>query len=86
MGGANSWDDVFGKPHPKGKHLHRIVLENRKFGVHQLVRRIHEQEGVPIGDALFERVGRETGRGGKTVIAELYGEVEQLLRRLNKKD
>src|SRR5262249_11134545 len=81
MGGASSWDDVFGRPHPKGKHKRSAQLQNRKYGVHKRVRERHDG-GVPIDDQLFERVGRETGLGGSTVIKGLYYQVERVLRRL----
>jgi hypothetical protein len=83
-GEARSWDDVFGDPHPKGKHVHPTSGEklNRAFAVHALVRDIHKKEGVPINNDLFESVGRKTGFGGRTTIAELYGKVEYILRRL----
>jgi hypothetical protein len=106
MGGARSWNEVFGDPHP-GKHKGSVALENRKYEVHRRVRVLHEggerrgldalrqdprktPPGLPIDEALFERVGRELGqemnRGGKpiskTVISELYYRVEHILRRL----
>jgi hypothetical protein len=34
-------------------------------------------EGQPIGDGLYDRVGRELGVGGKTTVANLYREVER---------
>jgi hypothetical protein len=84
-GHARSWDDVFGSPHPQGAHLYTIQKERRRFEVYRLVREIHEKEGVPIDDGLFERVGRETGLGGKTAIADLYGKVGRMMRRLDPK-
>jgi hypothetical protein len=83
MGGAASWDDVFGRPHPPGKHLRSIQLENRKYGIYSRVQEIVEKEDVPIDDKLFERVGRETGLGGATVIKNAYYRVKKILDRLN---
>ncbi len=83
MGGAASWDEVFGHPHPPKKHKRSLQLENLKHGVHKRVREIVEKEGAPIDDKLFERVGRETGLGGSTVIKGLYYQVERTLRRLD---
>jgi hypothetical protein len=88
MGGARSWDDVFGQPH-RGRHRGTVALENRKYGIHKRVRRLHER-GVPIGDGLFERVGRVFGRVmnpnkkpiSKTVISDLYYHVEGTLHRI----
>jgi hypothetical protein len=106
MGGARSWNEVFGDPHP-GKHKRSVALKNRKYEVHRRVRVLHEggerrgldalrqdprktPPGLPIDEALFERVGRELGQemnpGGKpiskTVISDLYYRVEHILRRL----
>jgi hypothetical protein len=88
MGGARSWDEVFGDSH-LGKHKRSVALWNRKYGVHKRVRRLHER-GAPIDEGLFERVGAVFGRVmnpdkkpiGKTVISELYYYVERIQRRL----
>jgi hypothetical protein len=82
MGGARSWDDAFGSPHPKGRHVNAVRLEKLKYKVHRRVRDIHDKERVPIDNELFERVGRELGIGGKTTVSELYGKVERILNRL----
>jgi hypothetical protein len=81
MGGAASWDAVFGRPHRVGKHLRSVQLANRKYGIHKRVREIAEK-GVPVDTSLFERVGRETGLGGATVIKRAYYQVEKILHRL----
>jgi hypothetical protein len=82
MGGSRSWDDVFGCPRPKKKHKRSAQLRNRKYDIYKRVQDLHEQEGMPIDGRLFERVGRETGLGGSTVIKELYYQVAHLLRLL----
>ena len=82
MGGARSWDDAFGSPHPKGRHVNAVRLEKLKYKVHRRVRDIHDKERVPIDNELFERVGRELGIGGKTAVSELYGKVERMLKGL----
>jgi hypothetical protein len=82
MGGAASWDEVFGRPHPPGKHKRSLQLENRKYGIHRRVREIVDNEGCSIDDKLFERVGRETGLGGATVIKNAYYRVEKILHRV----
>ena len=79
MGGARSWDDAFGSPHPKGRHRNAVRLEKLKYKVHSRVRDIHKKEGVSINNELFERVGKELGLGGKTTVSELYGKVERML-------
>jgi hypothetical protein len=88
MGGARSWDEVFGKPH-MGRHKRSVALENRKNEVHRRVCELHEgNERRPIDEGLFERVGQEMNPGGKpiskTVISDLYYRVERALRRLPK--
>ncbi len=81
-GNARSWNDVFGEPHPRGRHLRTAQLEHRKFAIFLCVRQYVEREGARIDEALFERVGRETGLGGATVIKERYYQVDRILRRL----
>lgn len=66
-----SWDDVFGKPHPKGTH--KGDTRNDMFRVYRRVKEIKEESPkTPIGIELFERVGRELGIGGKTRTSDLY--------------
>ena len=62
-------------------HGHRIRLDSTRFAVYRYVRELHEK-GAPIDDTLFERVGRDTGLGGKTTIKELYSRVERVLQRV----
>jgi hypothetical protein len=84
-GGARSWDDVFGKPYPKGKHVHSSSGKlSRAFEVHTRVQDIHKKKGLPIDVGLFDRVGRDTGFGGSTVVGQLYYKAEYILRRLRK--
>jgi len=85
MGGARSWDEVFGKPH-LGRHKGSVALENRKYGIHKRVQKLHER-GATIDESLFERVGKVFGRImnpdrkpiSNTVISELYYRVEHIL-------
>lgn len=70
---AGSWDEAFGRPYPKGFHLNRArrrrELQPRIY--------VHIQEilamdpKTPIGEGLFEQVGKEFGIG-KTLASELY--------------
>jgi hypothetical protein len=81
MGGARSWDEVFGKPHP-GKHKRSVALKNLKYGIHRRVCNLHKG-GMPIDEALFDRVGQEMKPPvSKTVISDSYYRVERILRRL----
>jgi len=70
----NSWNEVFGRPHPKGTHL-QTKRQERERGP-KVYRRIEEilrdEPGTPIDGALFERVGRELAIGGKTLTEEYY--------------
>jgi hypothetical protein len=72
----NSWDEVFGRPHPKGTHLLSKKQEREKGPkVYHRVKEIRRDEpDTPIDGALFERVGRELAIGGKTLTEEYYYE------------
>lgn len=71
---AKSWDDVFGRPHPKGTHLD--ARREELVQGHEVYRRINEikaaEPETPIDEYLFERVGRELAIGGKTKVAKIY--------------
>jgi hypothetical protein len=71
---AKSWDDVFGKPHPKGTHLatKKQERENR-WKVYRLVEQIKRDDPkTPIDGCLFERIGKQLGIGGKTLTEQYY--------------
>ena len=76
---AGSWDDVFGRPHPKGTHLGaKRELHEKRYRVYWRIREILESEPcTPIDGHLFERVGREFGIGGKTKIADIYYKIKR---------
>jgi hypothetical protein len=71
---AKSWDDVFGKPHPKGTHLDakRQEWEKSILVYHRVKEILRNEPGTPIDGYLFERVGREFGIGGKTLTEKYY--------------
>jgi hypothetical protein len=73
-GEFRSWDDVFGAPH-KGRKIDSVKLHNQAFSVHARCRHLHEQESLPIDDALWTKVGKEMGLK-KTTVSELYYEYE----------
>ena len=78
---AKSWDDVFGKPHPKSTNLFakRQRLEKAPL-VYDRIRKIkRESPETPIDGFLFEKVGREFGIGGKTTTEEFYKEGKELV-------
>lgn len=66
-----SWDEVFGRPVPKGTH----VASARKKPLQQLVVRLAVDEsrcaGEAVDEALFEEVGKRLGMG-KTKASKLY--------------
>lgn len=70
---AKSWDEVFGRPYPKGTNMK--ATRKRRIGTFQVwnrVREIQRQEpDTPISEALFERVGKEFNLG-KTLASEYY--------------
>lgn len=70
---VTSWDEAFGKPHPKGTHAfdHRTE-RNNSFKIYQRIQEISKEEGSHVDGNLFLRVGLEMGIGGKTKTAELY--------------
>ena len=79
---AGSWDEVFGRPVPKGTHLKKL-RERRALGLAVLERveqlRNSTDLPPPIDDALFEFVGRAF-RISKSHCNELY----YLQKRLNR--
>jgi hypothetical protein len=84
-GGIQSWDDVFGRPwEQEGPRAQQrtVRTQARKWAVWNLVHELREGEGKPIDNALFGRVGRELGIGGKSTVASLYGRVERAFRRV----
>lgn len=75
-----TWDDAFGKPHPKNVQLsakkkkHRLGIQ-----VYSEVRRIRQEEpDTPIDAGLFERVGKKFGLG-KTLAEEYYYQMAKRL-------
>lgn len=81
-GEAKSWDDVFGKPYPKGSNLNAIKKRMEKRGA--LANRIRQLKiddpSIAIDETLFERVGAEFGVG-KTLASEFYYEVKNWMEK-----
>jgi hypothetical protein len=76
---AKSWDDVFGRPHPKGVHLGALLKRDQyaplvRSRIHQ-IKRLNPD--TPIDAALFERIGRELGIGSKTLTEEYYYDMKK---------
>jgi len=88
---TGSWDDAFGRPYPKGKHLSAMRKKRMyRYPVRVAVAREHKA-GRAIDASLFEKIGDEFGLG-KTLTAELYygktkakSAVKQASRRLPRK-
>lgn len=69
---VKSWDEAFGSPLPKGKHLNAARKKREKSPAVWLeVRRMVTEEGRAIDDLLFEDVGKKLGLG-KTQASEFY--------------
>ena len=81
-GEVKSWDDVFGKPYPKGSNLNAIKKRLEKRGA--LTNRIRQMKNkdpsIAIDVALFEKVGSEFGVG-KTLANEYYYEVKHWMEK-----
>jgi hypothetical protein len=82
----DSWDEAFGRPYPKGFHLKnarqnralRPAIYLRVKGM--LTRRVENDkiiEPMPLGDGLFEVIGKEFGVG-KTRANKLYYEARAM--------
>jgi hypothetical protein len=68
---TGSWDDAFGRPYPKGKHLAAMKKKRlHRVPVKVAVDRAHKA-GRAIDETLFSQVGKEFGLG-ITLVAELY--------------
>ena len=82
---VKSWDDAFGRPHPKGLHLENARhRRSRRCPVYVRVHEIlHLKPDTSIDRGLFERVGAEFGIS-KTVAEELYYEVKHWFERSRK--
>jgi hypothetical protein len=66
-----SWDDAFGRPHPKNTHFE---TEKRKLKLRPvIIGRVEalKAQGVKIDKDLFERVGEELRISG-TVVSDIY--------------
>ena len=79
---AKSWDDVFGRPYPKGANLNALRKRRTiRFAVWNEVQRILMSEPDTAIDAgLFERVGKSVRLPvGKTEADKLYYQAAKVL-------
>ena len=79
---VTSWDDSFGRPHPKGTHANDIrKWKADAFRVNERIEEIVKKEDAPIDDYLFERVAKELGTGRKTKTSDLYYYAKKLMKK-----
>lgn len=68
---AGSWDDVFGRPHPKGTHLEQLRDRwSKALPIWQAVETARSR-GEKVDDGLFGEVGKQFGVS-KTVANQIY--------------
>jgi hypothetical protein len=77
-GKIKSWEDIFGKPFP-GRRRAGLETSTRTFEIYGEVRRLREEEDMPIGQELFEeaaknlKIGRKRGgESGWSTVRRLY--------------
>lgn len=73
----NSWDEIFGTPHPKGTHL---IAKKRHFELSfPIWSRVQElaASGEKIDKGLFEKIGKEFAVSGTTASAIYYDKKTQ---------
>jgi len=75
-----SWDDAFGRPYPKGKHLNALRKQREKrFAVYNAVRAAKASDPkIAIDAILFEKVGDSLGIG-KTLAETLYYQAKRMM-------
>jgi hypothetical protein len=75
---ANSWDHVFGKPHPAGTKL-RAQFKRRQLQplVYNAIKARHLHDGEPLDEALFESVGKRAGVSMSTAREWYYAEEKE---------
>lgn len=91
---AKSWDEVFGKPLPKGANLNALRKKREKSILvwNEVHRRLHTNKIwdkssktwkplVPIDDELFTEVGQQFGLG-LTLTKEYYAHAKKRINRL----
>lgn len=70
---ADSWDDVFGRPWPRGFHLNEARhRRQKKFQIFLRIRDIRESDPTrSLDEQFFEEIGKEFAVG-KTLCKKLY--------------
>jgi len=79
-----SWDDAFGRPHPKHTHVNK---GKRKFEFrHLILQRVEAlRSEMPVDKELFEKIGKDLGIGGGTTISEIHYEELHRLREISER-
>jgi hypothetical protein len=83
-GKLESWDEIFGKPYPKGMTRTGAHTRSLATEIWIEVRQLHQQDPkkYPLAEGLFETVGRKLGKKvgrklGKSTVSKLYYDVDQ---------
>lgn len=77
---VGSWDEAFGRPFKKGKHLHTLRKHREmRSKVWLAVRRAVEKEGQVLDESLFEKIGKSFNLG-KTQTSDLYYEAHRQVK------
>jgi hypothetical protein len=76
-----SWDDAFGRPHPKGAHIEKQKRHLKLRYV--IVQRVEElRSEMPVDKKLFEKIGKELGIGRSTTVSDIYHEQRRQLEKM----
>jgi hypothetical protein len=75
-----SWNETFGRPHPKGTHLKKEKL--RRVVIHRVWTLKAEDPERPIDRGLFDQIGEELEIPGGTIDGLYYDERSRELREL----
>ena len=69
-----SWDDAFGRPHPKGAHIEKRKRHfELRYVITQRVEKLRSEK-KPVDNELFDKIGKELGIGGHTTVSKIYYE------------
>lgn len=81
--GVDSWDDVFGRPVPKGQHRARLEFEKR-YGLTIFLDVLNASKAdMPRDEGMFEQIGEKyrdakNKRIGATRVREIFGKFARL--------
>jgi len=76
-----SWDEALGSPTPKGQHHHRLTREKMvSFILYSKIEKLRKDRR-PVGQGLFEEVGKKFGMSG-SLARNLYYKEKKSLKRI----